>query len=57
MKLQKQVSRVYGEKKYIKNWIVIPNGIVEDLNWKPSEELKCSIKKGKLIIEKDGKEM
>ncbi|MBW2984764.1 AbrB/MazE/SpoVT family DNA-binding domain-containing protein [Candidatus Woesearchaeota archaeon] len=53
MKLQKQLSRKYGDKKYAKYVIVIKPKLIDKLGWKDGEELEAEVKKGKLIIEKD----
>ncbi|NCN22270.1 AbrB/MazE/SpoVT family DNA-binding domain-containing protein [Candidatus Falkowbacteria bacterium] len=52
MKLQSQVSRVYGKTKYEKTWVVIPQKVLEILKWKKGQELDGEVKDGKLIIKK-----
>jgi len=50
-KLQKQVSRKVGDKKYSKYVVVIPEEIVEEANLKEGDELKfADVKKGKISI-------
>ena len=53
MKLQKQLSRKYGDKEYAKYVIVIKQKHIEKLGWKEGEELEAEVKGEKLIIEKD----
>jgi len=53
MKLQSQVSRKVGDKEYKKFWIVIPQKILQKLNWKSGQELKGEVKGDKLVIEGD----
>lgn len=52
MKLQSQVSRKYGDTKYLKFWVIIPNKLLKKLKWKTGQELKGEIKEDKLIIKK-----
>jgi len=52
MKLQKQLSRKVGDKKYTKYVAVIPPKIVEELGIKEGEELSIKVKNGKMILEK-----
>ena len=52
MKLQGKTSRVYKGKEYLKQWVVIPNSITEELKWKKGEELKAEVKDGKLVIDR-----
>jgi len=33
MKIQKQISRIYNKKEYIKYWIVLPSKLIEKLKW------------------------
>ncbi len=53
MKLIKQKGRNYKDKEYFKYIVVIPNKILEKLNWKGGENLDVKVKRDKLIIEKD----
>ena len=53
MKLQKQLSKKRGEKKYYRYVINIPSKIIKKLGFKAGDELKGNIKKDKLVIEKD----
>ena len=50
MRLQKHLSRKYGEKTYFKHVIVIPSDLIEKLDWKDEQEIKGSIKSGNAII-------
>lgn len=52
MKLQKHLSRKVDDKTYYKYVIVVPSNLIEQLNWKDETEIKGTIQKGKLIIEK-----
>ena len=56
MRLLGHVSRKYKEKEYHKHWIVIPNILVEKLNWKIGDHLKADAKDGKLIVKRHEKE-
>lgn len=53
MKLQKQLSKKRGEKKYYRYVINIPSKIVKKLGFKAGDELKADVKGNKLIIERD----
>ena len=55
MKLQKQLSRKVGGKKYAKYVTVIPPATIEELGWGDGEELEIEIKDKKLIIQKNKK--
>ncbi len=50
MKLQSQISRVHKDKEYRKHWVVIPNEIVKELNWKTGNELEAKIERDVLRI-------
>ena len=52
MKLQEQLSRKVGGKRYSKFVTVIPPNIIENLGWKDGDELESEVKDGKLIIKK-----
>lgn len=52
MKLLKQTSRTYKEKEYVKHWVVIPNDLVKELNWKDGNELEAEIRNNELVIKK-----
>ena len=52
MKLQSQVSRKYGDKEYLKSWIVVSNKLLKLLKWKTGQELEGEVKNNKLIIKK-----
>jgi len=53
MRLQKQLSRKYGDKEYAKYVIVVKPKLIEKLGWKAGEELEAEVKGKKLIIEND----
>jgi len=52
MKLQSQVSRKVGDTEYIKSWVVVPQEILKQLDWKTGAELKAEVQDNKLIVEK-----
>ena len=52
MKLQSQVSRKVGDKKYIKSWIVIPDKLLKKLNWKVGQDLEGEVSDKMLIVKK-----
>lgn len=52
MKLCSRISRKYKEKDYIKYWIILPNKIISELNFKKGDILDHKLVKGKLIISK-----
>jgi hypothetical protein len=52
VKLQKQLSRKKGEKKYPKYVITISPKHIEQLGWKEGEELNARIVNHKFIITK-----
>jgi len=52
VKLQKQLSRKYGDKEYAKYVIVVKPKHVEELGWKDGEELGAKVKDKKLVVEK-----
>ena len=51
-KLQKQVSRKIGDKKYSKYVIVIPESEIKKAGFKEGETLEIKNKNGKIIISK-----
>ena len=55
MKLQKQLSRKVGKKKYAKFVTVIPPATIGELGWKDGDELNAEIKDNKLILRKNKK--
>ncbi len=52
MKLQKQLSKKRGEKKYYRYVINIPSKIIKKLGFKAGDELKADVKSGKLVVGK-----
>ena len=52
MKLQSQVSRKVGDTEYIKSWVVVPQEVLKQLDWKTGEELEVKAQNNKLVIEK-----
>jgi antitoxin component of MazEF toxin-antitoxin module len=52
MRLQKHLSRKYGNTTYYKYVIVVPSNLIEKLEWKDEQEIKGTIKNKKLVIEK-----
>jgi len=53
MKLQKQLSKKRGEKKYYRYVINIPEKIIKKLGFKAGDELKVDVKSGKLVVRKE----
>jgi len=51
-KLQKQVSRKVGNKKYIKYVVVIPENEIKKAGITDGEILKISSSKGKIVLRK-----
>ena len=52
MKLQKQLSRKVGDKKYSKYVAVFPSEVVKKSEFKEGEELDATAEKGKITIKK-----
>jgi antitoxin component of MazEF toxin-antitoxin module len=50
MRLQKHFSRKVGNKEYSKYVVVIPNGHIEQLEWKEGQELESEVKGKKLLL-------
>ncbi|MBI2673597.1 hypothetical protein HYX19_05010 [Candidatus Woesearchaeota archaeon] len=53
MKLQKQFSREYSNKRYSKYVIVVKTELVKKLDWKGGEYLNGEVKNNKLILNKE----
>ena len=51
VKLQKQLSRKVGDKKYAKYVIVIPPKEIKEAGFKEGQELKIKSKKGRILLE------
>jgi len=51
MKLLSQKHSEYKGKRYRKFWVIIPNKLIEKLNWKAGAELNVDLKNGKLIVD------
>ncbi|MBA7662653.1 hypothetical protein ES703_70683 [subsurface metagenome] len=52
MRLQKQLSKIVGKKRYYKYVIVLPSNILKKLGFKAGDELKADVKGGKLVVGK-----
>ncbi len=52
MRLQKQLSKIVGKKRYHKYVIVLPSKIIKKLGFKAGDELKADVKGDKLFIKK-----
>ncbi len=52
MKLQKQLSRKVGSKKYAKYVLTIPPNKVEELEWKEGDEINILVKNKKAVLKK-----
>jgi antitoxin component of MazEF toxin-antitoxin module len=50
MKLQKQLSRKIGEKKYPKYVITIPPKQIKALGWKSGEVLEANVEGSRLVV-------
>ncbi len=55
MKLLFQEHLKYKDKKYHKYWIVIPNKIIDRLQWRTGAKLEAEVREDKLIIKQGGK--
>ena len=51
-KLQKQLSRKVGNKKYPKYVVVIPPEIIKEAELGEGDELEINVKKGKIVLNK-----
>jgi len=51
-KLQKQLSRKVGDKKYPKYIVVIPPEKIKEVGFKEGQELDIKVEKNKIIIKK-----
>ena len=51
-KLQKQVSRKIGNKKYVKYVVVLPESEIKKAGFKEGEILDVKNKNGKIVISK-----
>ena len=52
MKLQKQLSKKYGDKKYYRYTVVIPNELVEKAELKEGDELDADVSKHHISLKK-----
>jgi len=52
MRLQKQLSKIVGKKRYHKYVIVLPSKIIKKLGFKAGDELKADVKGGKLVVDR-----
>jgi len=52
MKLLFQEHLKYKDRKYHKFWVVIPNKIIDELQWKAGVKLEAEVNEEKLIIKK-----
>lgn len=50
MRLQKQLSRKVGDKKYPKWVVTIPPKQIEELGWDAGEELNTVIEENRLVL-------
>jgi len=53
MKLQKQLSRKYGDKEYPKWVIVVPPKEIEVLGWSEGEPLESEVSGEELIVRRE----
>lgn len=54
MKLQKQLSKIIGSKRYNKYVLVLPEKLVKKAGFKAGDELKADAKKGEVRLKKKG---
>ena len=52
MKIQKQLSKKWGDKKYYKYVIVVPSNKVKEAGLKKGDKLETKAEKNKLVLEK-----
>ncbi|MBU2639445.1 MAG: AbrB/MazE/SpoVT family DNA-binding domain-containing protein [Nanoarchaeota archaeon] len=52
MKVLKEVSREYKEKKYIKYKVNLPSSLIKDAGLKVGDELAAEAEEGKIILKK-----
>ena len=50
-KLQKQLNRRVGDKEYYKYSLVIPQEVIDEMNWEGQPDLVFEMKDGAVIIE------
>jgi len=50
LKLQKQISRIVGNKKYFSWVITIPPSDITELGWKEGDDLESVVDGDKLVI-------
>ncbi len=50
MKLQKQLSRKVGEKKYAKYVLTIPPKEIKKLGWKEGDEINLQVNKAQALL-------
>jgi hypothetical protein len=50
MKLQKQLSRKYGGKKYPKYMVTIPPKTIEEVGWELGTDLEAVVIDGKIVL-------
>ena len=50
MKLQKQLSRKVGKKKYPKYMVTIPPKKIEAVGWKAGMELHADVKNDRIVL-------
>ena len=53
MKLQKQLSRKYGNKEYPKWVIIVPPKQVDALGWNEGEYLESAVRDQELIVRRE----
>ena len=53
MKLQKQLSRKYGNKEYPKWVIIVPPRQIEVLGWSEGEYLESEVRERELIVRRE----
>ena len=52
MKIQKQLSKKRGDKKYYRYAVVIPDEVLEEAGFKAGDELETEVKKGEVRLKR-----
>ena len=52
MKVQRQLSKIIGTKKYYKYVVVIPEDKIKKAGFKKGQEIKADVKKGEIKLRK-----
>ena len=55
MKLQQRINRKVGDKEYVKWYVNIPTGVIEEAGWKQGSDLEVVVKDGKVVLKPKSK--